>query len=290
METQPVRKALPNFNPATTELADRHSGDSLANSILHTPGSHVSNGKRLLPEQETLGSSARSFMAEVQQAPILSSVALFEEDASEPGAKNGFFSQQFHEQIAKFPSLSQTTGVKIPPLTPSWLQHFEDVYFSHVYFSFPFLDPTDWHGKSLARVLTSGASDYNEDLSNADPSALCMVDMVYALGALWSTRLELQQSLPVSERFFLAAKKLVTLDDLETPSLHLAQNLMLITQYCITRLHHQRGFMHASMTYLGLAVRVCRSLRFPSIHYVENISGHDAIAVKLWWSCIYYDV
>jgi hypothetical protein len=289
-ETRPLRKVLPNFNPATTELPDRPSSEPAANSIPHTPGSHVSHGKRLPPEQATLGSSTRSFMAEVQQAPMLSSVALFEELPSEPGAKNGFFSQQFHEQIAKLPSLSQSNGVNAPRLTPAWLQHFEDVYFSHVYYSFPFLDPVDWHGKSLARTLTSGASDYNEDLSNAEPSALCMVDMVYALGALWSTRLDLQQCLPVSERFFLAAKKLVTLDDLETPSLCLAQNIMLITQYCVARTHRQRGYMHAAMTYLGLAIRVCRSLKFPSIHHVENISGQDAIALKLWWSCIYFDM
>ena len=229
-------------------------------------------------------------MAEVRQAPMLSSVAMFEETPTEPGAKYGFFSQQFHEQIAKFPSLSQNNGVPPPQLTPSWLQHFEDVYFSHVFYSFPFLDPLDWHGKHLARVLTSGASDYNEDLKNADPTALCMVDLIYALGALWSTRLELEHRLPVSERFFLAAKKLISLDDLETPSVLLAQNLLLITQYCVARTHRQRGFMHAALTYLGLAIRTCRSLRFPGIKYVDNLPGPDVIALKFWWSCIYYDM
>jgi len=260
------------------------------NPISQSPASQVNSEKQLHPEQQTLGSSTRSFMAEVRQAPMLSSVAMFEETPTEPGAKYGFFSQQFHEQIAKFPSLSQNNGVPPPQLTPSWLQHFEDVYFSHVFYSFPFLDPLDWHGKHLARVLTSGASDYNEDLKNADPTALCMVDLIYALGALWSTRLELEHRLPVSERFFLAAKKLISLDDLETPSVLLAQNLLLITQYCVARTHRQRGFMHAALTYLGLAIRTCRSLRFPGIKYVDNLPGPDVIALKLWWSCIYYDM
>lgn len=255
----------------------------------------MSNGghravKQVPPQQDTLGSSTRSFLVEVQQAPMLSSVAAFEEVTTEPGAKNGFFSQQFHDQIARFPSLSQSNSINTPRLDSSWLQHFQDVYFSYVHYSFPFLDPAEWHGKDVAKILTSDASDYNKDLSKTDPSALCMVDMVYALGALWSTRLEPSQCLPVSERFFLAAKKLVSLDDLETPSLPLAQNLMLLTQYCVTRVHGQRGFLHASMTYLGLAVRVCRSLKFPTICCDENLSGHDAIALRLWWSCIYYDM
>lgn len=221
---------------------------------------------------------------------MLSSVAPIEELATEAVAVKGFFSKQVNDQSARQPSLSQSDNISTPQIDASWLQHFENVYFGYVHYSFPFLDPKAWHGKKLAMSLTSGVPDHSGNISKADPSDMCMVDMVYALGALWSTRLEPKQCLPVSERFFLAAKRFVSLDDLEMPSLQLAQNLLLLTQYCITRLHSQRGFMHSSMIYLGLAIRVCRSLKFPSIRYAENLPGHDAIALKIWWTCIYYDM
>ncbi|KAK5062780.1 hypothetical protein LTR84_004855 [Exophiala bonariae] len=290
-------EAHPVLNPVNTEVLPIHNSNEpvVASGTSQSPVSLVSNGgtrvlKQLPPEQQALGSSTRSFLVEVQQAPLLSSVAPFEEIATEPGAENGFFSKQFHDQIARLPSLSLGNTINAPRIDASWLQHFENVYFSYVHYSFPFLDPKTWYGKKVAMMLTSGVPDHNENLSKADPSALCMVDMVYALGALWSTRLEPQQCIPMSERFFLAAKRLVSLDDLEMPSLHLAQNLLLLTQYCITRVHRQRGFLHASMTYLGLAVRVCRSLKFPSIRYTGSLPSHDVTALKLWWTCIYYDI
>ena len=240
--------------------------------------------------QETAGSSTRSFMNEVQQTPILSAFGIIDEFSHQPGAQAGFFTHEIKEQMAKFPSLSERGGPKVSLLTPSWLQHLEDVYFNHVHHFFPFLRREDWHGMGIAQILTSGATDVHEDFSGFEASALCMVDMVYALGAIWSTRLDHQQSLAISERFFLAAKKLVTLDDLETPNLHLAQNLMLITQYCVTRTHRQRGYLHASLTYLSLVIRVCRSLKFPNIVATHNASLEELLSINIWRACLYFDV
>jgi hypothetical protein len=97
-------------------------------------------------------------------------------------------------------------------------------------------------------------------------------------------------ALNISETFFLSAKEALTLDHLETPTLELAQNLLLMSEYATERCHHQRGHLHAALLYLSLAIRVCTAL---GLHEDSDASQGPLvreISRRVWWECIYTDM
>lgn len=83
----------------------------------------------------------------------------------------------------------------------------------------------------------------------------CMLNMVFALGALFSPRMDHKDRDQVSRDFFERAKKLMDLDMLAAGSLPLVQTLLLMSQYL------QSTEMSSSCwNIVGLAVRVAQSI------------------------------
>lgn len=204
-----------------------------------------------------------------------------------PSTESGYFSSNLDEQRVKKPSTQARRAGVSPTISPSLMGRLLDVYFTRVHCLHPYLHKPTWQGKQRADNLISGGAD--PDTSN-DNLCSCMVNLVFALGALYCDDMVEEEALHISETFFLRAKRAITLEQLETPSLELAQNLLLMTQYSMERCLHQRGHLHASLTYLSLAIRVCQSL---GLHQQSTkIIGHvvGEVVKRVWWGCVYFDL
>lgn len=205
------------------------------------------------------------------------------------GSASGYFGDTFEAQIAKKPSILVTDKEYENMASPHALQGLLDAYWDRVHILHPYLHRPTWHGKQKAEEFIQGTKTFT-DITSRSIMATCMANMVLALGALNSPSYTTAHALNTSETFFLSAKEILTLDHLETPSLELAQNLLLMTQYAIERCHHQRGHLHASLLYLSLAIRVCTALGLHEDSGATQGPLIREISRRVWWECIYTDM
>jgi hypothetical protein len=233
-------------------------------------------------------SSTINFMAQVQNLPAVADLSMsYQEENQSPSSISGYFSANIEEQRTKHPSmLTQRIGAS-PTISPSLMKQLLDTYFSHVHCLHPYLHRPTWQGKQRAEALINGVADPD---TGDDDLCACMVNLVFALGALYCIDLPVDKALHISETFFLKAKRAITIEQLETPSLELAQTLLLMTQYSMERCLHQRGHLHASLIYISLAIRVCQSL---GLHQNSTkMIGHVVreVTKRVWWGCVYFDL
>ncbi|CZR50299.1 uncharacterized protein PAC_00171 [Phialocephala subalpina] len=233
-------------------------------------------------------SSTINFMAQVQNLPAVADLSMSCQDENQsPSSISGYFNANLEEQRTKNPSmLTQCIGAG-PTVSPSLMKQLLDVYFTRVHCIHPYLHRPTWQGKQRAEALINGVADPD---TGDDSLCACMVNLVFALGALYCDNLPVDNALHISEKFFLKAKRAITIEQLETPSLELAQNLLLMTQYSMERCLHQRGHLHASLTYISLAIRVCQSLGLHqnSTKMISHVVRE--VTKRVWWGCVYFDL
>ncbi|PVH70042.1 hypothetical protein DL98DRAFT_148992 [Cadophora sp. DSE1049] len=203
---------------------------------------------------------------------------------------SGYFRDNFEEQVAKKPSiLSRADDYGKSMRSRHTMQTLLTAYWDRVHILHPILHRPTWPGKQKAEVFVHGFTT-TLDPSNSSTVATIMTNLVFALGALYSPGFTTAHALNTSEAFFLSAKEALTLDLLETPTVELAQTLLLMTHYVVERCIHQRGHLHASLLYLSLAIRVCTALGFHEDSGASKGPLTREIGRRIWWECIYTDM
>lgn len=236
-------------------------------------------------------SSTDHFMDKIQR------VSMYTDWSTSPPLDNrsvsgisGYFNDNFEEQITKKPSiLSRADDYQESIGSRQTMQTILAAYWDRVHVLHPILHRPTWHGKQKAEMLVQGHTSVLDSSGNS-VMATIMANLVFAIGALYSSGFTSTHALNISETFFLRAKETFTLDLLETPTLELAQNLLLMTQYSIERCNHQRGHLHASLLYLSLAIRVSTALGLDQDSAANGAPLTRELSRRIWWECIYTDM
>ncbi|KAB5550759.1 fungal-specific transcription factor domain-containing protein [Coniochaeta sp. 2T2.1] len=144
-----------------------------------------------------------------------------------------------------------------------------------------------------AEMQQPPSSNYYDSLG--DRCFHCLLNLVFALGALFSTRTDERQRESVSRSFFDRAKKLLDLDLLAQGSIGLVQTLLLMAQYL-----QSTSMSSSCWNVAGLAIRVAQGIglhREPkghdgSLHYLEP-SECDQLDTEMrrrtWAGCVILD-
>ncbi|OIW35725.1 hypothetical protein CONLIGDRAFT_627758 [Coniochaeta ligniaria NRRL 30616] len=136
-------------------------------------------------------------------------------------------------------------------------------------------------------------STYYDSLS--DRCFHCLLNLVFALGALFSTRNDELQRESVSRAFFERAKKLLDLDLLAQGSIGLVQTLLLMAQYL-----QSTSMSSSCWNVAGLAIRVAQGIGLHhetkghdgSLHYPEAGTCdqlHTEMGRRTWAGCVILD-
>jgi hypothetical protein len=149
-------------------------------------------------------------------------------------------------------------------------------YWLYVYPLYPFLDKRDfmqiyntiWAGDWKNK---SSSSSYASSLNVDEPTAVCILNMVLALGCQYSDAADGRSHRDMSKDFFFRAKECLQFDPLDSSnySRYLVQALLLSGQYL-----QSIGSPHEAWGAIGVATRMCHELGY---HLALSTASERAI-------------
>ncbi|KAH8810750.1 fungal-specific transcription factor domain-containing protein [Xylogone sp. PMI_703] len=276
---QVFRESLTTY-PDPSLSANTLPSASLIDQTLHSDG---------LRGQYKCDFGCTSTIGFIRQLQVIPTIAQLQDTIHGENLKSsslsGYFTSSLEDQMIKEPSSFGLVGIPDSVGSRHMLAHLMDTYFARLHIIHPFLHQPTWQGKQVAQDLMNGAADLNYSRLS-----MALANMVFALGALYSHKMATDEALSISEHFFLSAKREIGLEQLETPSLELAQCLLLMTQYSTERCLFSSGHLHSTLTYLSLAIRVCRSLGLDRDSTRITSCIVREVGKRLWWGCVYFDI
>jgi hypothetical protein len=257
------------------ERSHRSVRSSSAEARTDAMGAASGNGN---PQGEFYGSSsALSFMRLVEAAA-----------ASSEESRGGNISGQNSSVVSS--TYRMASGVSadghLGATSDSWVlpprrlaDHYVSCYFTYVSSLYPFLHQPSF--MDMYNAIWMGDSNAGEDTL-----LYCIVNIVFAFGCLFSSKLETPVKETTAQVYFERSKALLHFDLLDTGSLILVQALLLTGQYLQATNSPARCW-----NVIGLAIRVAQGL---GLHRNGHISERPScieqqVSRRVWYGCILMD-
>ncbi|KAL6889950.1 hypothetical protein GGI43DRAFT_416099 [Trichoderma evansii] len=250
----------------TIDSKDRHTEtDSMTGLVADTCRSQVIFGS----------SSAGSFMRQIKAA-IDVKLGLPHPRQPASGTSNAIRGPQ-GPKSGNGGDNSQRIEYLLPPRKTA--DKLASAYWELVYPLYPFID------RSL--IEESYRSIWSGDSAPMDESmAMCMVNLIFALGAQLTDSIELEHRKASANMYFKRAQDLLRLDLWDVGSTELIQCLLLMGQYLQTTDNPHQCWM-----VIGHAIRVAQELGFHLSEYSLDLpsSRETELVRRIWHGCVMMD-